>query len=233
MKRARETPPVSTPIRQIDSATKIRWFPGEEGSRLHLSFELSIDWNGRVVPKENMPSATISFDSTAIVEPNDVFRFPLTFRVRAPPLTRAVESYGGKLQKVDIRSIPRPRLMKRWAKYCNEKHIIAPNDCWQSQQKPPSSQLYDQASFGTGLDQVRISKHHIGVWLLRNECVFVKAEELNVPPAKVEASHLCFNGLCFNPDHIVIEGAEINADRKLCSADVDRHCNHVPNCIRN
>jgi len=55
---------------------------------------------------------------------------------------------------------------------------------------------------------------------------------------KLPCSHLCHNGLCVNPSHIVFELDMYNNQRKICKGrkegcigHVDQEGNPLPNCI--
>src|ERR1700761_8773135 len=43
--------------------------------------------------------------------------------------------------------------------------------------------------------------------------------------ASYQVSHLCHNGSCFNPDHLVVESAALNKARNVCQGQVMTICN--------
>lgn len=64
----------------------------------------------------------------------------------------------------------------------------------------------------------------------------VKGHMLYVPAVNdeghiIEMSHLCHNSLCVNPDHLILELRNTNAERKLCKNQGFCTENHNPLCI--
>jgi len=79
-----------------------------------------------------------------------------------------------------------------------------------------------------GYTQVRIngSKYYVHI-------VSAMYKWKRAPKADEEASHLCHNPACVNPDHLVLENGEVNKSRgccKLFGAKPGYRCPHTPAC---
>ena len=103
--------------------------------------------------------------------------------------------------------------------------------------------------FGTGYIRIRLGKeryeyyaHHVSVAYYKNKVEL--ALVYRAPNEKeYQVSHLCHNSICFNPDHLIVEPAEINRARNTCSGHHAliqcpcpceyrfSRCTHNPKCI--
>ena|SRR3989338_3155282 len=71
-----------------------------------------------------------------------------------------------------------------------------------------------------------------GVFLAKNSTAVAQAffKLLDVENKKYNASHLCHNPKCMNPEHLVYEDAEYNRSRNYCVGD--QGCLHEPKCLK-
>lgn len=70
---------------------------------------------------------------------------------------------------------------------------------------------------------VRISMTHVSKWIHHHMHIHQKDPETKqyvyypgIPRCALDASHLCHNSECLNPDHIIFEPHSINMNRNMC-----------------
>lgn len=52
------------------------------------------------------------------------------------------------------------------------------------------------------------------------------------PGASIDASHLCGENMCFNPEHVVLERRDLNTNRDRChGGELASRCAHEPRCL--
>ncbi|KAK9361124.1 zinc-binding loop region of homing endonuclease-domain-containing protein [Lipomyces starkeyi] len=129
--------------------------------------------------------------------------------------------------------------------------VIAPNGCHLPQTKPNEAgyvKILPVAIFTghAGKDEPK----KIGVKFQRAcrvVCYLTKSEDdvYNLLYGDYEASHLCHQPTCINPDHLVVETRQANLSRKICAVKFDlktringrdyilkaEECPHSPRCV--
>lgn len=99
-----------------------------------------------------------------------------------------------------------------------------------------SARNQDNAKFWSSVVEAQSTQRINHGILVYHLAAYVKN---GLPPANCNASHLCGNPLCINPDHLCWEGMQYNATRNCCSYmakhnpkfEVKVHCLHEPKCV--